>query len=64
MDKSGLICLAALARVDGWSDTGTTVCPFCGKSWNDGYGHVTPRHEEDCPVKQAREILEANEIYV
>ena len=59
-----MICLGALARVDDWSDTGTTGCPFCGKSWRNKYGHIEPIHEVDCPVPTARDILEANEIYV
>ena len=64
MDKKILECLASLARVDYWSETGTNHCPFCGKSWRDVFGHLTVSHRPDCSVTNAREILEKEEIYV
>lgn len=55
------MCLGSLARVDYWE---TTYCPMCGMGWKDCYGHITPNHYEDCPVKIAQTILEGEGIFV
>jgi len=55
LDKRVLRILASLVRTAPIDEAGN--CLFCGVRTDFG-------HEDDCPVKEARKILEENQIWV